>query len=633
MKLIVILLLTTLVIVLSGLVCCVSAQRESDNPILELPVTTTWYCDADFITDGSGTSTDPFNTLASLAAALESGDTAYIGGTFREGVTFSDVDNIKIYFWNGKYPLQIRGDTVVELEKWVDNGDGTFTANIGSDKTVGSVVWNWDTNIDNNGNNYGHLTKNNVDPPDVTSEWYYTSPYLTIYPPAGAQNPDIGDVYAWCAGSSDGVYLKNCDGWVWEAEVVCILWTDESAGANSVYGFKVGGTSNSGRYSNITTKDSGKHGFGNSEYTVGMHNWYNCVSYAIRAGQTGAVSYSAAGEVQARYTDCICHGYTLLDTAGKPLEAGNAAGFYAHTNGVESITDIEYTNCKYIGYTGISSNGFGSGTRVAAPADSNNWCTYAIRYIGCELVNSDYQQTYASAFVRCRLAFPRAGNLDALSDATVWMAYEGLLLEACVITTDMDSLANNSRFLWSKQGSAAQAFIISRASVLYNSGVVVETDIDGRRTFLKTDPNGTYTLYGNLFVHGGGANQFCIDNTGTTGYETSNWDCKSNIYYGFEPPGSYGQGIFYDHQAEWESAIDNDALGTIYDQDPGFKDPVNDMSPRPGGYIWLNKNSLPELEGIMGINYHLYDGSYGAYQQAAPGPDSVTAQYRNGNIP
>lgn len=232
------------------------------------------------------------------------------------------------------------------------------------------------------------------------------------------------------------------------------------------------------------------------------------------------------------------------------------------------------------------------------------------------MTGGTWQQTYSSAFLRCAFDFSRAGESDAFSNGSVWVAYDGLLLESCIVRTNMDELTNNSRFFWSRVDNAPTPSLTVYANTWYNDGVEDETV--ERHGWLKTDATGAYRLYGNVFVHADGANQFCLDSTGSTGFETTNWDCLGNLYYGFEYPGSYGQGAAYDQQSEWEAAIDQAAFGTLYQADPEFHFPPRCLWPLSGGLLDTVKNILPELQGLRGMLGRPYSGTYGAYQGPPP---------------
>lgn len=270
------------------------------------------------------------------------------------------------------------------------------------------------------------------------------------------------------------------------------------------------------------------------------------------AGSTGLVFYSGATGDEpndiygCRGYDDTVHLYTWLGRDRIPVTvpvigsgdtgtmdadgyAPSADGFISHTNGGSAtenvIRDIEMRRLKVVMYSDVfvtldgneahHGQGFVGGNRCVAPGDNTNPWTYPIRFVDCELVNGIQNRTSLydnSAYIRCRLALPRAGDYGAYTGGSGF--YQGSTLGAasgasivgyfgCEIVADIGSGSGETNFIAMNFDTVPNTVVAINTS-FYNICAQSDTQSQAFVAFVNHPTSDTANRFygrGNIFFH------------------------------------------------------------------------------------------------------------------------------------
>jgi hypothetical protein len=593
---------------------------------------TTWYADAGAAVDGDGSAGLPWNTLAHLAA-VQSGDTLYLAGSFHEKILINGVADLTIRTWPGGTPrAMIRGDRPVPTALWWPTAGGGYWTQLDSGLAIASVVWNWDENLTveqppREPRHFGHLhqrfSQGQVEA--NPGSWYYDAStghlFVSTPPVVGALAPDVGDTYAWCAGGN-AIMLLNATGC--DVGDLDIALYSEFAGSRG-YGVLLGG-GGVGPWNNtvhdMTIWDCGYHAVGFVDRAGDGNVMRNIVSkgqntngttvsnpfvyFTIRDATTGN-----AGE------GLIHHAYTLLDFEGQKLrQPARFVTLNSHTDTIARITDLAWRSVSAFTYDPEDIVGLiGSNHAVAAtdPADPE---TYPVRvYDSVVRTPRQLLETSGSDIAFIRTEFDSLGQAGAAPPTQTMIVRDGdrMLLESCLVKAQ-------------RTGSPLSTVLsVADGAHLHLTGTTVFMEgTDGVMVTLQSGavPGSMVTARQCLFVRSA---------PGTLGVATATTDTGhvdlQDCWYDQVSPAAYflgavsGGGTGVRTLADMQSNVDADGL---YDVDPMFNDPPLDLEGAPGGPL---RTVTRWLDGRRprGINQRTYSGHFGAYQYGPDCPGDVNA--------
>lgn len=559
-----------------------------------------FYVDGDWPVNGSGTESNPFNTLRSVPPG--SNRTIFVAGTIRESTVWTGPwRDTLVCQWPGRARAEIRGDVVVPPQQW-QKIEARLSATPLSAAPV-AVVWNWDENIDKHGRHFGHLlpSASYRQCTETPGSWFFdpAQSLLFVNPPPGGRSPAEGDTYAWVRAGS-GLTLSEPIR-VHIRAVKFTLWCDP---ASNGYGLRLSSASGC-VVSGCDFQDCGYHAAG----FVGMlcvgNRFESCTARGLAGRSNHFVFYSSMGDVlECAAVDCEAHQYTHLGWNGAPLDpAARCGGYYTHTGGGAQVRDLEFRRCRTIGYDDGSGNSFGVGTRTAAASDERRVETFPVRFIECEAVNGDYINIDGhAAFVRCRLDLRDASRTGGAAGACIMFNRAGTVvaLESCEIITRLDGAAA-SRAAWAKNPGDR---LILLGCTFYD-----DFASPAERSFLRAEATARIVAEQTVFS----ARQEMNLTSGSTEHTPDNFEFHNCWYHGIGS-GRYSSSPALDEQSEWLGLIDD--VGW-YDVPPEFAGPPGNLAPKVNGALWRSR--LP-LEGVarLGISGKLYDGRSGAHQFAWP---------------
>lgn len=365
--------------------------------------------------DNAGnTPTAPFRTLERMALAfsegeVQSGDRVALTGVNR-GSLFANLEfptlitNITVGPWGldanpRNLPLSspvVRGDLLLSGPFTNVPGVDRFTTPLAESRVVESVTWNWDTAVDRNGRNFGHMTRvDTVGECDRTPfSWSYDGTTLSVnVTPLGnpTVDPASGTVAYIPRGPNGGITLQtaiNCR----ITGITSMLWLNTLEGS---YGISMEHASGS-VIDNCVTRDTSHHGIGFTGFTGPDNAIRNCTGWGL-----SGLSVDPNGDM---------FGYLSQDTEldGAVIENCNAHCYILLTPGLQSLfpnRSVHGLRCgttsgtnKVIGldvnslstYFYPQAGPYGSPIRVqdaAVPSDPTQFQTYSVRVRGMKVVN------------------------------------------------------------------------------------------------------------------------------------------------------------------------------------------------------------------------------------------------------
>ena len=560
-----------------------------------------FYVDGNSAVNGTGTELSPFNTLTAVPAIEDS--EVYVAGTLREAVQWSGVRRgTVVQQWAGKPQAELRGDVIAPPDEWTRQDNGVFSTAIPSPPS--SVVWNWDTNVDSQGRHFGHLrgVASLAECRSAAATWFFDQGMATLYlhPPAGAQSPDIGDVYAWVR-TGCGFTLSQCEDLTIDG-LQFRLWTDPSSGNG--YGIKFTSATNC-TISNCLFEDCGYHSIGFIGSICERNQIISCVARGLHGRSIHFVFYSGGTDiVGCRATDCEAHLYNILDWQGDRLETQDTAGgYFTHTGSPAMIADVEFRRCVAIGYEGATGNSFGVGMTTTLAAEGRKAIEYPVRYVECDAVNCDYANVSGHvAFIRCRFDLRKAAISGGNSSSCFVFNRSGtqVAIESSEFITRLDG-TNVSRAIWPK----------NPGDVLYLLGVTFYDEFPqaASRSFVRMGETGLVVAEQCVFAS---AAEMYLTNGASTN-TPANFDFTNCWYFGIGPTW-YSASPELNERSEWKALVDTSGW---YNIDPNLIAPPEDLAPAPGGALWRVR--VP-LEGVtrLGISGKAYDGRLGAHQFGWP---------------
>lgn len=559
-----------------------------------------FYVDGDRPVNGSGTESDPFNTLRSVPPGADR--TIFVAGTIRESTAWGGGwrDTV-VCQWPGRAATEIRGDVPVPPHQWQKLGAALCMTPLAAAPV--SVIWNWDENVDEYGRRFGHLSPQASfqQCSETPGSWFFDAAQSLLYvnAPPGGRSPADGDTYAWVRAGT-GLTLSEPVR-VQIRDLRFTLWCDP---ASTGYGLRLSSASGC-TVSGCVFQDCGYHAAGFVGTICTGNRFVSCTARGLAGRSNHFVFYSSMGDVaECAAVDCEVHQYTLLGWDGAPLDrSARCGGYYTHTGGSAQVRDLEFRRCRAIGYDDGSGNSFGVGTATAAALDERVVETYPVRFIECEAVNGDYVNIDGhAAFVRCRLDLRRASRTGGAAGACIMFNRPGtvIALESCEVITRLNG-ASASRAAWPKNPGDR---LILLGSTFYD-----DFDAPASRSFLRAEATATIIAEQTVFS----ARRELSLTSGSTEHTPDNFDFRNCWYHGITP-GRYSSSPALDEQSEWLGLIDE--LGW-YNVSPEFASPPGNLAPKVNGPLWRSR--LP-LEGVerLGITGKQYDGRSGAHQFAWP---------------
>ncbi|GEM_PF-4915690 len=560
-----------------------------------------FYVDGNQPTNGTGSESNPFNSLSSVPARNDS--EVFVAGILRENVQWTGLRRgTVVHQWPSRPQAEVRGDVIVPPEAWISTNGIYYTT---VSETPVSAVWNWDENIDALGRHFGHLREVSSIQQcrDTAGTWYSDVPASRVYlhPPPGAQPPDQGDVYAWIR-SGCGLSISNGDGLTIDG-LQFRLWSDPNPGNG--YGIKC----NDGIdavISNCLFEDCGYHSVGFVGDVCRNNKLIACIGRGLHGRSNHFVFYAATDHVSGcRAQDCEAHLYGILDWQGNPLDVEDRiGGYYTHTGGGGAeVRDLEFFRCKAIGYEGATGNAFGAGQTTPSVSDGRDVEAYPVRYVECVAENCDFSNVEGFvSFVRCRLDFRRAAVTGGITHSCLMFNRSGtqVVIQSSEFITRLDG-TNASRAIWVKNPD----------DVLYLLGVTFydEYPNGGNRSFIRAGDQGR--VIAEQCVFASAASTYLTN--GATTHTPDNFDFMNCWYFGVGN-GRYSSSATLNERSEWAAQVDEKGW---YDVNPGFKHPPLDLAPAVDGPLWRVRVPLSGVSRI-GISGIAYDGRLGAYQYGWP---------------
>lgn len=609
----------------------------------------TYYVDASGGSDSNDglTTGAPFLTLAKCVTVAAAGDTFNLKGTFRESADFRDKgNNITIQQWAGQTAAWIRGDTVVS--SFTSDG-GCYKKTIATGLTVVTVTVNWDTQVNSQGQHYGHLTKvaSKGTCQATADSWYYdsVSGELDIRIGAGLDPAGYTVTYVGAATSKNGLDVGSTTSTAASGQTVrgltISLWSYPAAGYG--YGLRMFSCQNSLADGN-TYHDCGYHSQGIVNYngTVTRNVWEkNSSAFGLVAGgDSHYVLYSDTGgcDVESGFENCYGLLRPYLGRDGNPIHNGSNAtmqGITTHTSDGTNYRNIKKFVAKdctiVMGTTHASTTNRMNAFRTSGVADAgdpNNWRTYAAKFIRCHVKNGVCSLTKSNvAFVYCNWDFSLAGSTGACKDslggafgdnATIDSANTNILWYGCDIKADLNAGASDHGCMFQCRGNTGTSPVrpvtlrFIGCSIVNTSTNITDAKV---RTFFNHSTNlatssGIYARQ-SIFSHysppGTNLNSFTWNNSVFD--PTAMFDIK-DCWYVNVTAGRYSSWSTVDSQAEWTSGVDaNGIFGTVQP----FLNPSGYDTLALNGYgKSLTKYVLPNIKD--GINRRLFSKNYGAYQ-------------------
>lgn len=614
---------------------------------------TVYYVDASGGNDSNnGTTTGtPFLTLAKCVTVAAAGDTFNLKGTFRESADFRDKgNNITIQQWAGQTAAWIRGDTVLSSFT-IDGTSNNYNATVASGLTIATVTVNWDSQVNSQGQHYGHLTKasSKANCQATNDSWYYSGTELNVRIGANLNPSGYTVTYVGAASGKNGLDVGSNGvtpgvGYLVK-NITFALWSYSAAGTG--YGLRLFSTQNSLADGN-TYYDCGYHSQGIVNYNgIPVRNVWekNSSAYGIVAGgDSHYVVYADTGgcDSDSGFENCFALTRPFLGRDGNPIHNGASAtmiGFACHTgNGAVSynIKNFIVKDCLVVmGTTHASTTNRMIAFRTAGVADPGNpldWRTYGAKFIRADVQSGVSCLTKShAAFVYCNWDFSLAGSTGAASDSNGGAIgdnasadrAQSILFYGCDIRADLNTGSGSHGCMFYVRGNTALG-ASGRCTIRFIGCSVLNTstnstDAKVRAIFDHSTDNtcasGIYarqSIFGHAIPTGTNLNNFTWNNGGITLPDKFNIkDCWIiNV-----ASTRYSSHTSYDQDTEWFNASTGIDPTGLYGTVSPFRSQFGVGGLQLNGYGRSTKKFLsPNI--IEGINRRQYGGShnYGAYQ-------------------
>lgn len=370
----------------------------------------TWYIHAEAGDDlNSGLSSDaPLRTLHQFELAtgqgrVQDGSEVLLAGTFRESLilnmdfaapartlTFRQWTELDQNAATLKLSQAVlRGDK--PIRNWVRAGTtNRYVAPAPTGLSLASVIWNWDTTIDNRGRHLGHLrpVTSTAMVESTPYSWYYsgTELHINVSPTLGKNlNPGSGEVAYVPYGENGGLTIARGVGCVVRG-LHSYLWLNDSQGS---YGFSQEHSVN-GAFIDCVTIDTSHHGIGFTGQTGDGNRIIGCVVSGLMGlrvdNSADAFGFLSGGNAinSGLVEDCVAHCYSLMRPDGSALNpARNIHGFRCGTSGlgqlIRNLVVRRLTVYSYFPECGPRSTPFRIGD-AAPPTDPLDPETYGVRF-------------------------------------------------------------------------------------------------------------------------------------------------------------------------------------------------------------------------------------------------------------
>jgi len=575
-------------------------------------------------TGGDGSIGSPCGTLAELDAAvtLSDGDTVYCdtetNGPLLESWSRSGLTGITFSPWPGTTKVrQLNAEKIaVDIAHDVGGADpfDAYKALTGVPATKPeTVIEDWDTRINSDGNRYGFLPEVGlIGDLRTTRGWFWSGTRVLVSVPDG----DTGGAHTYYAGESgDTMALTNT------TRVTFNNWSFELAtedGAGNAYGCRMVGTVVDVVFNDCEGDGCQYHTIGAAGSSCDGFVCNRCIFRTAKAGNDSHwVAYSSSGAIDnTELNDSTMYLVPWLKFDNTPYETtGSVKGVACHHGVSASPTAIggaiirnlttiyNDDNPAYAHWDGIF---VANNMNHPAPSDKDVPADYPVQFIDCDLsghgmiagggTNAD---THIS-MDRCSF------DIDASSVAN------GMNTAGHIGATANATNANTIVLLRSCTGSATLNDVNDRA--------ILTARVNGAELRME---NSTFLLLGTY------SNGVCIIHTGSTAGMLKAHGCS------FSTPGgaislirgsiNLGTAIDFDSnfystslssimsaigsvsRTTWESTYDTNGE---YSASASFVDTAT-LEPDADTRAF---KSTTKTTGPLGINLVIYDGSYGAYQ-------------------
>ena len=447
-------------------------------------------------TTGTGSTQSPLLTIAAALTLLGSQPgTLNVQGICRTPVSLSGLQGVTVQPWKDAAPLQFRLDRQI-AGPWTAVGNGSFTVNIGTGKSVAGVVKGFDTNVTRYGQHFGYLTPA-ADAAGTATQgtWFYATGTGLLYVNVDASNPGL-DVM-WCEGGANAFSLINCQD--------CIV--DRFVGYNALdptpglgYLFIGSGSRNTVRIDNIDG-----YGYHAAGFVAGggLLNQDNIIEGCDRAliagcnvgtsGATTLVHYqydtNTGANAVGRKLEIRLNNILKLDQTQVRADR-NLAALYSHSNTGNRMAGVVWSNIRVfqdLAATGARTFMDAGDTNV--PATVTDASLYDARAVNCQGYGLASNNVTASfALVGCFLRFDRTG---AIATDSSRMAFDprgnsnnkALLLSGCDVSANLDTVGGTPTLLRSWTNFRLSAV----NSTIYDSG----TGNSGDRSIIASANNTT----------------------------------------------------------------------------------------------------------------------------------------------
>lgn len=560
----------------------------------------------------SGSASAPFRSLGKLETVMQSGDRAFLSGTFHEPLVLENLSDIVVAQWEGQGQAVLRGDHLITGAWEVQSG--VWSTAIPAGTIPSAVVVDWDTSVDEYGRHFGFLypaPSLEILQETPNSFWFDDAADALRVNLAG-DAPAMHQI-AYCRKDFDGLTIMGAPTGVSNVVVDGIhsyLWMDSDPGSG--YGFKMVDCRDSVLRNHVAI-DNGYHGTGWVNYWVANTNNHESNGVVWGCNNDSCyVFYTNVGEVSgARWSDCVAHKYTILGRDGQPLTDLGCVGFACHTSNTGPLVkDLLIERCTVVEYADGNLAAAYSSKETSYPSDPLDWRTYPVRVVESSVVGGKASYIFPSgiAFVRCRLDYSNSGAFSGTGEAVfsdnAMPGAGAVLLDACEVTADLD-------------GPGPRAFFGIRGSVLWTflntSFLDTGENTWPHRLFMWYAPQAGVMARGSIFAFRNRAG------TRWFGYNDNNaaWlplhDFADCVYVNVSDTAysSVSNGSF-NHQSEWQALVDPDGL---YLSELPFEDESGStgLGLDAGDPLRTTRKHLPQATR-RGINGAAYAGSYGAYQ-------------------
>jgi len=566
--------------------------------------------------------------LGKLETVMQSGDRAFLAGTFREPLALENLSQIVVAQWDGQAQAILRGDHVIN-GAW-EGQSGVWSTTLPPNTVPSAVVVDWDTSIDEHGRHFGFL----YPAPNVSilietpNSFWFDDVADALMVNLGGEAPSLHQI-AYCEKGVDGLAIRGGESGATGVVVDGIhayLWTDPTPGRG--YGFKMQDCRDSVLRNHVAI-DNGYHGTGWVNYNV--PNTGNVEENGVVWGSNSDscfVFYTSIGEITgARWSECTAYKYTMLGRDRLAFPGTRCIGFALHTsaNG-PLVKDVLIERCRVVEYADANLGAAYSSRSTPLPDDPLDWRTYPVRVVESSVVGGKVNYVFPSAiaFVRCRLDYGNSGAFSNTGEAVFadnsMPGAGAVMLDSCEVVANLDG--PGPRAFFGVAGSMRWLFL--NTSVL-DSG----ENAWAHRMFMWYAPKAGVLARGSIFAFRNQAATRSFGYNDTSAAWLPLHDFEDCVYANVSDAAysSVSDGSF-NHKSEWQSLVDPDGL---YLSDLPFKDEsgAEGLDLDPGDPLRTTRKRLA-VATRQGINGAAYAGSYGAHQYLCPG-DVDRNGYVNGN--